>query len=130
MGKRIVILLGSPRKRGNSAKLAEHVSKGARSKGAKVETFYLNGMSIKPCLSGCCTCRPNVGCAAHGGGRGPHHKRLMADTSAEQDSRSRAEPAFQPASTALGWTCVWRHRWPVAFMRSELMRTESCATSG
>ena len=84
----------------------------------------------KPCLSGRCTCRPNVGRAAHGGGRGPHHKRLMADTSAEEDSRSRAEPAFQPASTALGWTWVSRHRWPVAFMRSELMRTESCATSG
>jgi multimeric flavodoxin WrbA len=56
MGKRIVVLLGSPRKKGNSARLAEHLSKGAKSKGAKVESFYLNGMNIKPC-QGCRSCQ-------------------------------------------------------------------------
>ena len=56
MEKRIVVLLGSPRKRGNSAKLAEYLSNGAKSKGAKVESFYLNGMNIKPC-QGCRKCQ-------------------------------------------------------------------------
>ena len=56
MGNRIMIVLGSPRKKGNSAKLAEFVAKGARAGGAKVETFYLNGMDIRPC-QGCMKCQ-------------------------------------------------------------------------
>jgi len=64
MNKRIMIVLGSPRKKGNSAKLAESVAKGAKESGAKVETFYLNGMSIKPC-QGCMKCQKENarGCA-------------------------------------------------------------------
>lgn len=64
MKKRIMVVLGSPRRKGNSAKLAELVSKGAREEGAKVETFFLNGMNIKPC-QGCMKCqRENAaGCA-------------------------------------------------------------------
>jgi len=64
MKKRIMIVLGSPRKKGNSAKLAEFVAKGAREGGAKVETFYLNGMKIKPC-QGCMKCQKENarGCA-------------------------------------------------------------------
>ena len=76
---------------------------------------------IDSSLSGCCTFRPDVGGATHEGGGGLHHKRLIAPTSAEEGSRSRPEPAFQPASTALWWTWVWHHRWPVAFLRSEAM---------
>ena len=56
MKKRIMIVLGSPRKKGNSAKLAELVAKGAKEGGAKVETFYLNGMNIKPCQA-CMKCQ-------------------------------------------------------------------------
>jgi multimeric flavodoxin WrbA len=56
MERRIVVLLGSPRRKGNSAKLAEYLSKGAKSKGAKVASFYLNGMNIKPC-QGCRRCQ-------------------------------------------------------------------------
>jgi multimeric flavodoxin WrbA len=64
MGKRIIVLLGSPRKKGNSAKLAGYVVKGAKAKGAKVETFYLNGMNIRPCQA-CMKCRreKSKGCA-------------------------------------------------------------------
>ncbi|MEW6669557.1 MAG: flavodoxin family protein [Thermodesulfobacteriota bacterium] len=56
MPKQIMIVLGSPRKKGNSATLAEHVAKGAKAGGAKVETFYLNGMDIRPC-QGCMKCQ-------------------------------------------------------------------------
>ncbi|MCP3873790.1 MAG: flavodoxin family protein, partial [Desulfobacteraceae bacterium] len=44
MKPKILILLGSPRKKGNSALLAAQVSKGAKAKGAEVETVYLNGL--------------------------------------------------------------------------------------
>ena len=64
MGKRIVIAVGSPRKKGNSAKLAELVAKGAKEGGARVETFYLNRMNISPCQA-CMKCQKKGanGCA-------------------------------------------------------------------
>jgi len=55
-GKYVVIVLGSPRRRGNSAILAGEVARGARDAGAMVETFYLHGMNIRPCTA-CERCR-------------------------------------------------------------------------
>jgi multimeric flavodoxin WrbA len=55
-GTKIVVLLGSPRKKGNSAALAEQLISGALAKGAEVETFYLQGMDINPC-TGCDACQ-------------------------------------------------------------------------
>jgi len=47
--KKVVIVMGSPRKNGNSITLAQHVAKGAEAVGAEVESFYLHEMDIKPC---------------------------------------------------------------------------------
>ncbi len=60
----VLIILGSPRKKGNSATLAEEIAKGARSAGARVETVFLNELSISPCRS-CYTCQKKgaKGCA-------------------------------------------------------------------
>jgi multimeric flavodoxin WrbA len=55
----VVIILGSPRKRGNSAALAMQVAEGAEAAGAAVETFYLHGMSIRPC-DACNRCRKKM----------------------------------------------------------------------
>lgn len=55
-GKKILIVMGSPRKEGNSATLAKQVIAGAESTGAQVESFYLHGMDIQPC-TGCDGCR-------------------------------------------------------------------------
>jgi len=62
--KRILVLLGSPRKKGNSSILAEHIIQGAESAGAKVETIHLHSMKIAPCQS-CYACqkRDSKGCA-------------------------------------------------------------------
>ncbi|MBW1887103.1 MAG: flavodoxin family protein [Deltaproteobacteria bacterium] len=62
--KRVLVLLGSPRKKGNSSILAEQIIQGAESAGAKVETIFLHGMKIAPCQS-CYTCqkRDSKGCA-------------------------------------------------------------------
>lgn len=48
-GKQVLILNGSPRKRGNSVLLAEQVAAGARAAGASVESFVLHNMNIRPC---------------------------------------------------------------------------------
>jgi multimeric flavodoxin WrbA len=62
--KQVVVILGSPRKNGNSAILAEQISRGARSTGAKVDTIFLQGLKIAPCKS-CYACqkRNSKGCA-------------------------------------------------------------------
>jgi multimeric flavodoxin WrbA len=62
--KHVVVLLGSPRKKGNSAVLAKQIIHGVESVGAKVETVYLNGLNIKPC-QGCYACKKknSTGCA-------------------------------------------------------------------
>jgi multimeric flavodoxin WrbA len=64
MAKKVLVLLGSPRRRGNSAILADQISKGAKSAKAKVETIYLHGRNIAPCKA-CFTCQKkgSTGCA-------------------------------------------------------------------
>ena len=47
--KKVLILLGSPRKKGNSSILAQEIAKGAQTAGARVESLYINGMDIKAC---------------------------------------------------------------------------------
>ncbi len=54
--RRILILMGSPRKEGNSATLAKQVAAGAETTGAQVESFYLHGMNIQACTA-CDMCR-------------------------------------------------------------------------
>ena len=53
---KVLIILGSPRKNGNSATLAKQVLAGAEATGAEVESFYLQGMDIQPCTA-CDKCR-------------------------------------------------------------------------
>ena len=47
--KSVVVLQGSPRKKGNSTILAKEISKGAETEGASIEELYIHGMNIKPC---------------------------------------------------------------------------------
>ena len=63
-GKKVLILLGSPRKNGNSAILAQGIAKGAEGEGAEVESLYIHGMDIKPCQA-CWVCQnqDSEGCA-------------------------------------------------------------------
>lgn len=52
MGKKIVILNGSPRKRGNTSALAAEFARGAKEAGHTVTEFFLDGMDIHGC-KGC-----------------------------------------------------------------------------
>jgi multimeric flavodoxin WrbA len=56
MPKKVMIVIGSPRKKGNSSALAKRVAAGARAGGAKVESFFLQDMNIEPC-NACDACR-------------------------------------------------------------------------
>jgi len=55
-GKKVLVVMGSPRKEGNSATLAKQVAAGAEAAGAEVESFYLHEMNIQPCTA-CDACR-------------------------------------------------------------------------
>jgi multimeric flavodoxin WrbA len=54
--KKVLVLLGSPRKKGNSALLAGRITEGAESAGASVKTVFLQELEIKPCTS-CYACQ-------------------------------------------------------------------------
>lgn len=53
--KKVLVIMGSPKRKGNSAILAQNVIAGAKNIGAEVESFYLHKMNIKPC-DACDTC--------------------------------------------------------------------------
>lgn len=60
----VLVILGSPRKKGNSSTLAARISRGAKAAGAEVETVFLQALNISPCR-GCDTCQKDgsKGCA-------------------------------------------------------------------
>jgi len=62
--KQVLAILGSPRRKGNSATLAERILEGAKSAGAEVETVFLHDLKISPCRA-CDTCQKphSKGCA-------------------------------------------------------------------
>jgi len=64
MAKKVLVLLGSPRRKGNSAILADQITKGAKAVKVKVETIYLHGKTIASCKA-CFTCqkRNSKGCS-------------------------------------------------------------------
>lgn len=60
MGKKILILNGSPRKNGHTAALVKAFIEGAEGAGHEVRHLYLNGMNIHGCLA-CEACSRNGG---------------------------------------------------------------------
>ena len=60
----VLVLLGSPRRRGNSALLAAQIAGGAKRSGATIGTVFLHALRIQPCR-GCWKCRKpgSMGCA-------------------------------------------------------------------
>ena len=47
---KIIVLQGSPNKKGSTSLLAENFAKGAREAGHEVERFDLAKMNIHPCI--------------------------------------------------------------------------------
>ncbi|MCA2003044.1 MAG: NAD(P)H-dependent oxidoreductase, partial [Chloroflexi bacterium] len=64
MSGNVLILMGSPRERGNSAALARRAAAGAEAAGAKVESVYLHGLDIRAC-DGCDLCEGGNGCVVN-----------------------------------------------------------------
>jgi multimeric flavodoxin WrbA len=60
--KKIVALMGSPRKKGNTAAIIDEMLKGAQDASAETILFNLIDMNIKQCVA-CYYCRKNEGCS-------------------------------------------------------------------
>lgn len=56
---KIACIMGSPRKDGNSASIAQSFIETAEARGASVQTFYLNDLSFKGCQA-CMKCKTAV----------------------------------------------------------------------
>ena len=59
--KKVIGIIGSPRKSGNSSSIVNEILRGAKDSGAETTVFYLNTMNIKGCQS-CMYCRKNNNC--------------------------------------------------------------------
>ncbi len=62
MPKRILVLVGSPRKGGNTELLADAFLEGARESGNTVTKYHVRGKSLMPCVD-CQYCYTHSGCA-------------------------------------------------------------------
>jgi multimeric flavodoxin WrbA len=61
--QRVLVVLGSPRKNGNSAILAAKCADAAKEAGAEVESVFLQGLKIAPCNAcDACVKKPEIGC--------------------------------------------------------------------
>jgi multimeric flavodoxin WrbA len=78
--KKVLVLLGSPRRKGNSAALAGAIARGAKAAGAEVETLYLHGLAIAPCKA-CMACQKpgSKGCSIDDDMQPIYRKMLEAD---------------------------------------------------
>jgi multimeric flavodoxin WrbA len=78
--KKVLVLLGSPRRKGNSSILAEAIARGAKAAGASVDTVFLHALEITACKA-CYACqRPkSKGCAIDDDMQPIYRKMLEAD---------------------------------------------------
>ena len=78
--KQVLVILGSPRRTGNSSTLAARISLGAKSSGAEVETLFLQDLKISPCRA-CDTCQKHdsKGCATEDDMQEIYPKLIKAD---------------------------------------------------
>lgn len=83
MGKKIVVLNGSPRAKGNTAMLVKAFAEGAVAAGHEVTCFDLQKMDIHPCL-GCC-----------GGGKEPESPCV------QKDDMQKIYPAYREADVVV-----------------------------
>lgn len=91
---KLVCLLGSPRREGNSATLAAHLVATAGRLGASTETIYLNGLQYRGC-QGCYACKTTLDhCVLNDGLKG------VLESVAEADALVLATPVYYGDVTA------------------------------
>ena len=93
MSKKIIILNGSPRPKGNTVALIDEFTKGAESAGNIVTRFNLKGMDIRPC----------IGCFK--GGKDP------ASPCIQKDEMDKIYPAYMEADIVVFASPMYYWSW-------------------
>lgn len=79
MSKKVIVLSGSPRKQGNSDRLADAFINGALQAGNEAEKIYVKDLRVSGCL-GCLGCQRNIGkCVQKDDMQAAYDKVLSAD---------------------------------------------------
>lgn len=118
MGKKVLILKGSPREFGNSSVLANQVAEGAESEGATVDSYYLHGMNINPCTA-CDGCKGSPSCVVDDD-MGEIYNKIL-----EADAIVLASPIYwftfsaQLKACIDRWYAIWNTQ-PEAFLGKEI----------
>jgi multimeric flavodoxin WrbA len=76
--KKVLGLVGSPRKGGNTHILVSQILRGAREMGARTELIYLGNLRIKEC-DGCHSCWETRTCIINDGMKGIYKKLMESD---------------------------------------------------
>lgn len=77
MSKQVLVLVGSPRKKGNTDWLADEFIRGAQEAGHGVEKIYLKDQKINGCL-GCGACQRNGGSCVQKDDMGDIYEKWLA----------------------------------------------------
>ena len=85
----ILIIKGSPRKKGLISQMLDMMREVAEKKGDQVQTVYINDLSIKPCI-GCMACRTKLKCSI-----------------AEDDSQLTLRMIQDADAVIMGAPCYW-----------------------
>ena len=85
----ILIINGSPRKKGLISQMLDMMREVAEKKGDQVQTVYINDLSIKPCI-GCMACRTKLKCSI-----------------AEDDSQLTLRMIQDADAVIMGAPCYW-----------------------
>ncbi len=109
MGRKVLILKGSPRERGNSAVLADEVAAGAAEAGWQTECVSLQSMDIRGC-DGCDLCKETGDYCAIQDDMQPLYAKLL-----EADAIVLASPVYWFTYSAQLKLCVdrWYGLWNV-----------------
>ena len=75
---KVLAVVGSPRKGGNTDVLIDQMISGAARAGAEVEKIYLNDMKITPCQA-CMSCKKKPGCVIKDDMQGLYPKIMAAE---------------------------------------------------
>ena len=86
---KILVINGSPRKKGLVSQMLSIMQEEAEKRGDKVETVFTNDLSIKPCI-GCMTCRTKENCVL-----------------AEDDSQRVLRKLQEADAVIMGAPCYW-----------------------
>jgi len=123
---KIVALMGSPRKRGNTDLLVEAFSEGARSKGAKVEKVWLNDLKIRGCQA-CLACHKTGRCKQKDDMTGVYDKLREADAWAIATPVYWWGPTAQIKAAIDRWYCLAYGDNPEIIQGKKMVLITACA---